>query len=88
MPRISARDRTLRLLTTARTNPEFARRVAQELPLTARQSFISELAKPETDRATALPGPGLAKCARSPFAADRGLTAQLRVVAASASRVR
>ena len=87
MPRDSARERTLRLLTTARTNPEFARRVAQELNDTARESFVSELAKPES-QPSRLASPGLAKCVRSPFAADRGLAAQLRLVAESASRVR
>ena len=90
MSRDSARERTLRLLTTARTNPEFARRVAQELNDVARESFVSELSKPEALAAPAssLASPGLAKCVRSPFAADRGMAAQLRLVAESASRVR
>lgn len=90
MPRDSARERTLRLLTTARTNPEFARRVAQELNDVARESFVSELAKPEARSAASpsLASPGLVKCGRSAFAADRGLAAQLRLVASSASRVR
>jgi hypothetical protein len=80
--------RTLSLLTTARTNPEFGRRVAQGLSPSARETFVSELAKPERVAVRPSPAPGLAKCARSPYANARGFAAQLRLVAKSAARVR
>ena len=88
MSRAPFRDRTLSLLTTARTTPEFARRVAQELTQPARDLFVSELAKPERVELRPSKAPGLAKCARSPYTHVSGLAAQLRLVAKSAARVR
>jgi hypothetical protein len=88
MSRMSPRDRTLSLLTTARTNPEFGRRLAQELSQRARETFVNELAKPERVAPRPAPGPGLAKCAPSPYSSERGFAAQLRLVARSAARVR
>ena len=88
MSRMSLRDRTLSLLTTARTNPEFGRRLAQELSQAARETFVSELSRPERLAPRPAPGPGLAKCAPSPYSSERGFTAQLRLVAKSAARVR
>jgi hypothetical protein len=88
MSRAPFRDRTRSLLTTARTNPEFGLRVARELGPSARELFVSELAKPERVEARPAPAPGLAKCAPSPYANERGFAAQLRLVAKSAARVR
>jgi hypothetical protein len=88
MTRAPFRDRTRSLFTTARTNPEFARRVAEGLSPPAREMFVSELAKPERAERGASKAPGLAKCALSPYANELGFAAQLRLVAKSASRVR
>ena len=88
MSRAPFRDRTRSLFTTARTNPEFARRVADVLSRSAREIFVSELAKPERVERGPSKAPGLAKCARSPYAPERGFAAQLRLVAKSAARVR
>jgi hypothetical protein len=88
MSRAPFRDRTLSLLTTARTNPEFGWRVARELSQSARDTFVSELTKPERVEAKPAKTPGLAKCAASPYATERGFAAQLRLVAKSAARVR
>jgi hypothetical protein len=82
------RDRTRSLYTTARTNPEFALRVAGELSQSARDMFVSELAKPERVERGPSKAPGLAKCTRSPYAHECGFAAQLRLVAKSAARVR
>jgi hypothetical protein len=82
------RDRARSLLSTARTNPEFARRVAEGLDQSAREMFVSELAKPEGAERRPSKAPGLAKCARSPYATECGFAAQLRLVAKSAARVR
>lgn len=77
--------RSAQLLSTARANPEFALRVARELPLPARGVFTATLARPE--RATT-PGerPGLAKCARSPYSEANGFTAQLALFALGGRR--
>ena len=88
MSRAPFRDRTLRLLTLARTNPEFGRRVAEGLSQSARDLFVSELAKPERVESRATQAPGLAKCTRSSYANESGLAQQLRLVAKSAARVR
>ena len=88
MSRAPFRDRTQSLLTTARTNPEFGWRVARGLSASAREVFVSELAKPERIELRPSAGPGLAKCARSPYASECGFAAQLRLVAKSAARVR
>ncbi|HEX6278210.1 MAG TPA: hypothetical protein VFZ53_34430 [Polyangiaceae bacterium] len=88
MPRAPFRDRTQSLLTTARTNPEFGLRIARELSPSAREVFVSELAKPERVELRPAAGPGLAKCVRSPYANECGFAAQLRLVAKSAARVR
>jgi len=64
------------LRATARSNPEFALRLARQLTPAAQQRFAFDLARPEP----AVPNgrrPGLAKCARSPFAESNGFTAQL-----------
>jgi len=88
MSRTPFRDRTLSLLATARTNPEFGRRVTEGLSQSARDMFVSELAKPERIELRPSKAPGLAKCARSPYANESGFAAQLRLVAKSAARVR
>jgi hypothetical protein len=88
MSRAPFGDRTRSLLTTARTNPEFGRRVAEGLSQSARDLFVSELAKPERIERRPAPAPGLAKCARSPYSHECGFAAQLRLVAKSAARVR
>jgi hypothetical protein len=88
MSRVPSRARTLSLFTTARTNPEFGLRVARELSPSARDMFVSELAKPERVEPRPAKAPGLAKCTRSPYANERGFAAQLRLVAKSAARVR
>jgi hypothetical protein len=88
MSRAPFRDRTRSLFMTARTNPEFARRVAEELSPSAREMFVSELAKPERVDLGPSKAPGLVKCARSPYASECGFAAQLRLVAKSAARVR
>lgn len=78
--------RSLALLATARKHPEFALKVADALPSVARETFVSELSKPERAEKPRLPG--LAKCARSPYSPENGLTAQLSLFARSAARVR
>jgi hypothetical protein len=78
--------RRIALLATARKHPEFALKVAHALDADTRERFVSTLAKPERAEKPRLPG--LAKCARSPFAPENGLTAQLSLFARSAARVR
>lgn len=78
--------RSLAFLATARKHPEFALKVAHALDAETRETFVSELSKPE--RADKPRLPGLAKCARSPYAAENGLTAQLSLFARAAARVR
>ncbi|HET9954390.1 MAG TPA: hypothetical protein VFQ61_07795 [Polyangiaceae bacterium] len=86
MSRSTLAPRTLRLISTARQNPEFAARLASELPEPSRRLLMTELARPEPARA---PGAkGLAKCKPSPYAPENGLTAQLSLFAQRASRVR
>ncbi|HEY8943476.1 MAG TPA: hypothetical protein VIM73_04400 [Polyangiaceae bacterium] len=86
MSRPDSLGRVSRLLVTARSNPEFGRRLVQELPQQARDIFVSAVAKPE--QSNPLPRrPGIAKCAASPYA-DVGLAAQLLCVARQAARVR
>lgn len=78
--------RSLALLATARKHPEFALKLAHALPVEARETFVSELAKPERAEKPRLPG--IVKCARSPYSPEHGLTAQLSLFARSAARVR
>lgn len=78
--------RSAAFLATARKHPEFALKVAHALPSVTRDSFVSELSKPERAEKPRLPG--LAKCALSPYSPVNGLTAQLSLFARSAARVR
>lgn len=80
--------RNARILSKVRTNPELALRVACALTPSNREVFISELSKPERVVPVAAVRPALAKCIRSPYAAESGLTAQLALFAHSVGRVR
>jgi hypothetical protein len=79
-------ERVVRLLATARSNPEFAARLVAELPASARASLIEELAKP----AAPPEAPRLRKC-QAPAAADWGThtdySAQLNLFARRSYRV-
>lgn len=75
------------LLATARSNPDFARRMLQRLPQSTHDEVLARLAAPPSTRPPALPGPGLAKCRRRPAVAN-GLSAQLNSFARAVSRVK
>ncbi len=83
-------DRISRLIATARKNPEFAQRVAAQLPEQLRLEFVQELCKPEVAEAKLTPvpsmRPGLKKC-RRPAVPANGLAAQLNLFARSVARV-
>lgn len=76
------------LLSTARTNPAFALRVARDLPKEAHGAFVSALAKPAATAAAEPRRPGLKKCAPSPFSPSNGFTAQLSLFAKAVASVR
>lgn len=78
--------RVLRLIATARRHPEFAQRVAMQLPEQLRLEFMQELAKPEVSASPAIARPSIKKCVR-PQAPQSGLSAQLNLFARSVSRV-
>jgi hypothetical protein len=81
----------LRILATARNHPEFAQRVALQLPEQLRLDFATELGKPadntRTKNTKRVAGPGLRKCGKAPQPANNGLSAQLNLFARSVSRV-
>jgi len=74
------------LLATARTNPEFARRMIERLPEATRAEVLARLSAPPKPATTKLSGPGLAK-ARPRVAVNNGMSAQLNLFARAVSRV-
>jgi hypothetical protein len=78
-------QRLLRLLATARNHPEFAARVAMQLPHQLRLQFVEELSRPEP--IAPKPRPGLKKCAASTRVPNNGMSVQLNLFARSVSRV-
>jgi hypothetical protein len=76
MPTNPSSPKAAQLRATARSNPEFALRLARQLAPGAQQRFAFDLARPER-AASNSKRPGLAKCAPSPFAESNGFTAQL-----------
>lgn len=78
-----ARERIRVLLATARTNPEFARRLAEAVPAAVRPELSRTLAQPAP---TASRGPGVAKC-RPARRNVTPMSAQLNLFARSVSRV-
>jgi hypothetical protein len=79
-------DRLALLLATARSNPEFARRMVQQLPEPVRAQVLARLSLPQKPLTTRSLGPGIAKCRPSP-SVNNGLSAQLNLFAKSVSRV-
>jgi hypothetical protein len=80
MPNARHSSRTLQLLAAARSNPELAQRVANQLPEQLRLAFVDELARP----AKVTPKkPGIKKCA----ARATGPSEQLNLYARSVARV-
>jgi hypothetical protein len=74
------------LLATARSNPEFARRMMQGLPESTRAEVLARLSQPPRRTTTSLAGPGIAKC-RAETRVNNGLSAQLNLFAKTVSRV-
>jgi hypothetical protein len=85
MPTVSPKRLEL-LIATARSNPEFARRLLNELPDDFRALVLTELARPKQVATTSLTGPGLEKCQPRALP-NNGLSAQLNLFAKAASRV-
>ena len=84
MPSNPHARRRAQLVATARANPEFALRVVNELSARTRETFVSELARPELR--PSVRRPGLAKCVASPYSEAHGLAAQLALFARAARR--
>jgi hypothetical protein len=79
-------ERLALMIATARTNPEFARRLVQNLPESTRVEVLARLALPPKPATKSLSGPGLAKCQSRPRV-NNGLSAQLNQFAKAVSRV-
>jgi hypothetical protein len=79
-------ERLALLIATARSNPEFARRLLQGLPENSRSEVLARLSAPHKPSTTQLRGPGLTKCQSRPRV-NNGLSAQLNLFAKAVSKV-
>jgi hypothetical protein len=83
----SSRTRLELIVSTARSNPEFGRKLSAELDDDARSELVSRLSQPVRLPTTSLSGPGPKKC-RPRVDANNGLSAQLNSFARAVARVR